>query len=197
MELFSKEATGLECDVASLPSPTKIWQTVYQFSFTILRSRGFQRLIILLFYSNSNCPSSAPLINTLNGKVAQHTFCGAQKQRYSCVWVQLVSSTRKACISRQIRRYKEKGFSFTCDWSLPHCRTAQSKADQRWYCGHSMWGLSRCTPHYICRDKEANRSWQHKGIRLDLQRRIETAHTWAAPVWWLLWVQLLCSFPKI
>lgn len=36
MELFSKDATGLERNVASLSGPTTEWQTVYQISFTIL-----------------------------------------------------------------------------------------------------------------------------------------------------------------
>lgn len=70
MELFPKEATGLERDIASLPGPATEWQTVYPFSFTILPSEGwaFQKLIILLFYPNNNCPSSAPLINKLESE---------------------------------------------------------------------------------------------------------------------------------
>lgn len=36
MELFSKEATGLEHHAASLSGPATERQTVYQFSFTVL-----------------------------------------------------------------------------------------------------------------------------------------------------------------
>lgn len=40
MELFSKEATGLERHAASLSRPATEWQTAYQFYFTILRLRA-------------------------------------------------------------------------------------------------------------------------------------------------------------
>lgn len=36
MEFLSKEATGFECNVASLSSPATEWQTVHQFSLIIL-----------------------------------------------------------------------------------------------------------------------------------------------------------------
>lgn len=67
-------------------------------------SRGFQTLIILLFYPNGNCPSSAPMINKLNLKVDQHSHCRAQKQRYSCTQVSCACKcTRRACICRQTK----------------------------------------------------------------------------------------------
>lgn len=37
MEFFPKEATGFESQAASLSSPATEWQTVYQFSFTVLQ----------------------------------------------------------------------------------------------------------------------------------------------------------------
>lgn len=75
MELFSKEATGLEHHAASLSSPTTEWQDclTIPFHYSPSASWGFQTLIILLFCSNGNCPSSAPFINKLNLKVDHHS----------------------------------------------------------------------------------------------------------------------------
>lgn len=41
---------------------------------------GFQTLIILFFYSNGKCPSSAPMINKLNLKVDQHSTAEHRKK---------------------------------------------------------------------------------------------------------------------
>lgn len=66
-------------------------------------SRGVQRLIILLFCSNGKCPSSAPLINKLNLKVAQHSTAERRNKDIhappSCA-----SERTRRCICRHTKR---------------------------------------------------------------------------------------------
>lgn len=93
MELISKEATGLERHAASLSGPTTEWQAVYQFfHYSPSASWGFQTFIILLFYSNCNCPTSAPMINKLHLKVdqdstAQHRKKDIDAPKSLCTWM--------------------------------------------------------------------------------------------------------------
>lgn len=62
------------------------------FHYSPSASWGFQTLIILLFYSNVKCPSSAPMISKLNLKVDQHST--AERK--------IFMHPRRACICRQI-----------------------------------------------------------------------------------------------
>lgn len=108
------------------------------------------------FCSYGNCP--IPIINMLDLTQCQYSTAVYRKKDFH--------SLKSLC--RQTQEEEDERKSFTCDWSLPRCRTAQSKADQQWCCGHNRWGSPRCRLHYIWKEKEAKHEkskWRHSCLK--------------------------------
>lgn len=137
MEFLSKEATGLECNVASLSSPATEWQTVHQFS------------LIILLQAFKHSISRSSIQRQLSQFCSLDQYAHAAEHRYSS----LKDRLQTCMLSQTTRTAKRQGTSITYGWWLPRCHTAQSKAVRRWYCARNMWGLSRCTPHCIYGEK--------------------------------------------